>query len=97
MTWQDYKITRLQITDTIGFHGQYIEAKQGRAQEGKARVAQETQSGKAAEAAGISSRIEEAESQEDGTRPGEAVTSTQHSAVSNQPQESHYCGGWTES
>ena len=52
------------------------ETEQGRTQESKTRGAQESKGGKAAEAPGVRARLEEAQSEEDGARPGEAVKAT---------------------
>jgi DNA helicase-2/ATP-dependent DNA helicase PcrA len=54
-------------------HGKHQEVEQRRSQESKARIAQENQSGKAQKAAGLRPWIEEAQSEEAGARPGEAV------------------------
>src|ERR1700686_2886502 len=54
-------------------HGKYKDAEQKRTQESKKNVAQESESRKAAEAAGIRPWLEEAQSEEDGARRGEAI------------------------
>jgi hypothetical protein len=56
-----------------GIHGKYKEANQGRTQESKTHGAQESESRKAVKAAGVRPWIEEAQSEEDGARRGEAV------------------------
>ena len=54
-------------------HGKYIKAEQRRTQESQTRLAQEAKGGKAAEAAGICTRLEEEQGEEAGARSGEAV------------------------
>jgi hypothetical protein len=66
----DYQITKL---NTERVHGKYIDIKQRRTQEDEADRSQETQGGQAVEAPRVSSWVEEAEGQEVGPRPGEAL------------------------
>jgi hypothetical protein len=54
-------------------HGEHKEIEQGRTQKSKTHIAQESEDRKTAEAAGICSWLEEAQSEEDGSRRGEAV------------------------
>jgi hypothetical protein len=67
--FRDYQITNL----LERVHGKYNEVEQRRTQKSETYRAQEAQGGQAAEAPRLSSRIEEAEGQEVGPRPGEAV------------------------
>jgi hypothetical protein len=74
-----FSITQLlnyKITQFKGIHGQYSEVKQRRTQEGETHGAQEAQGREAVEAPRLSARVEETEGQEDGPRPGEAVSVT---------------------
>jgi hypothetical protein len=80
------------ITNLLGYkilnqestHGKHKETKQGRTQKIETHRAQESEGGKAAEAAGICPWLEEAQSEEDGARRGEAVK-RQHLAFSTWP------------
>ena len=56
-------------------HGKYIDFKQRRTKENQTRVAQEAQDGESAEAPRVRARIEEAQSEEAGTRSVETVIS----------------------
>jgi hypothetical protein len=78
LVFSNYKITQLPNYKSKGIHGEYDEVKQRRTQEIKAHRAQETQSRKTAQASRLSSRIEKAEGQEAGPRPGEAVAAGLH-------------------
>jgi hypothetical protein len=82
----NYKITRLPNYKFIPerVHGKYNKTQQRRSEENKAHRPQETQGGKAAQAPRLSSRIEEAEGQEIGPRPGEAVKAALARALSFQ-------------
>ena len=63
----------LNLSSQKGIHGKYSKSEQRRAQENETGSTQEAQGAKAAQAAGLSAWIEEAEAQEDGPRPSEAV------------------------
>ena len=71
----DYKITRLPNYKIIAerVHGKHDKTQQRRTQEDEAHRSQETQGGQAVEAPRLSSWVEEAEGQEVGPRPGEAL------------------------
>src|ERR1700757_4037479 len=60
-------------------HGKHDKTQQRRTEEIQTHGAQETQGGQAAEAPRLSPRLEEAQGQETGSRPGEAVSVTAHS------------------
>jgi hypothetical protein len=83
-------VFRARIANLLGYkilnqestHGKHKETKQGRTQKIETHRAQESEGGKAAEAAGICPWLEEAQSEEDGARRGEAVKgSTWHLAL----------------
>src|SRR5579871_6438821 len=93
-----FKITQLPNykSQEESTHGKHIKADQRRTQEVQTHGAQEAQSGKAAEAPRLASRIEEAKGQETGSRTGEAVRNSgshRHSRIP--PFEDHE--GWGSS
>jgi hypothetical protein len=67
----NYQITKSCFQEST--HGKHSRAKQRRTQEIKTRRAQENQSGEAQEAPRLRPRIEEAQGEEVGSRPVEAV------------------------
>lgn len=69
----DFRLNLRKLLIQESTHGKHKKAGQRRTQESKTRITQESENRKAAEAAGIRSRIEKAQSEEDGARRGEAV------------------------
>lgn len=68
----------LKSEETTRNHGKYKKVKQRRTQEKQANCPQEGQSGKAEEAPRLRARIEKAQGEKAGTRPGEAVALVKH-------------------
>jgi hypothetical protein len=71
----NYAITKLQITQSGRIHGKHKDTDQGRTQESKANSPQESEGGETAEATGVRTWLEKAQSEEDGTRRGETLRS----------------------
>jgi hypothetical protein len=65
--------SKLYSGETYSTHGKYKQVEQRGTEESQARRAQEKKDGKSAEASRIRARLGEAQSEEDGTRHGEAV------------------------